>query len=259
MSSYSLRSLQFRFSFVHVLIVLGVVLGSMVASYLMGFTSGQSVGLENALAITANQVAKLPIVSPVLDEDVSNQRIDPLAKLESSKTEPAKVAKETEKVQNELKLKQERLEDLSQIPIIKNNEVIPLEPTEEMKKAEALALSKLEADKLEKENLSDSLKTNELMPKDVSRDEKTANEYWYVQLVTTSSKEDVALLRKRLRESGFESYSIKDKSDKGVEVYKVLAGPEKNKELAQRLLSQIKREKYIKVEPFIKKIAKPSN
>jgi cell division septation protein DedD len=76
---------------------------------------------------------------------------------------------------------------------------------------------------------------------------------WYAQVAAPSRVEDARDLGKKLRSSGF-AVQIEQAKVRGQEYFRVLVGPESNRTYAERLVTQLKRERYIQGDPFIKKV-----
>lgn len=74
---------------------------------------------------------------------------------------------------------------------------------------------------------------------------------WYAQVAAPKELTDADGMANNLKGSGF-SVAIEVAKVRGQEYYRVLVGPENSRVLANRLLSQVKREPYLKGEPFIK-------
>lgn len=76
---------------------------------------------------------------------------------------------------------------------------------------------------------------------------------WYVQVATSKSSEGAKKLVSSLKSSGFpsriETIRLGDK-----EFYRVLVGPEQKKDYANRLVTQLGRERYLSGKPFIRNI-----
>lgn len=74
---------------------------------------------------------------------------------------------------------------------------------------------------------------------------------WFAQIAAPKKIEDANQLARSLRDSGF-PVMIESAQVRGEEYFRVLVGPEASKEQADILLKQIKREPYIKSDPFIR-------
>lgn len=76
---------------------------------------------------------------------------------------------------------------------------------------------------------------------------------WYAQVAAPKAIKDAEELSDKLRKSGFE-VSVERTQVKGEDYYRVLVGPEETKQLGDRLVSQLRREPYIKSEPFMRSV-----
>ncbi|RIL04737.1 MAG: hypothetical protein DCC75_12335 [Proteobacteria bacterium] len=88
----------------------------------------------------------------------------------------------------------------------------------------------------------------------VSGDQKAVTKIsrgWYAQVAAPKSLSEAQKLTNSLRGSGFEVV-IENASVRGVQYYRVLVGPETTKDRGDRLISQVKREPYIKGDPFLR-------
>ncbi|MDC0357932.1 SPOR domain-containing protein [Oligoflexia bacterium] len=76
---------------------------------------------------------------------------------------------------------------------------------------------------------------------------------WFAQVAAPKNMGDANSVAKRLKSSGFK-VSIEHAQVRGQKYYRVLVGPENTRQHAERLLGQLKRETYLKGDPFIKMI-----
>ncbi|MCO6430389.1 MAG: SPOR domain-containing protein [Deltaproteobacteria bacterium] len=74
---------------------------------------------------------------------------------------------------------------------------------------------------------------------------------WFAQVAAPKKIEDANQLASSLRSSGF-AVTIEAAQVRGENYFRVLVGPEGTKSQAEILLKQLKREKYIKGEPFMR-------
>lgn len=74
---------------------------------------------------------------------------------------------------------------------------------------------------------------------------------WYAQVAAPSREGDALSLAGRLKASGF-GVKIELARVRGQDYFRVLVGPEDARHHAERLIVQLKRESYLKGEPFIK-------
>ncbi len=76
---------------------------------------------------------------------------------------------------------------------------------------------------------------------------------WFAQIVAPNKRSEAESVAQKLRSSGF-AVSIENAQVRGQQYYRVLVGPEDNRKQAELLISQLKREPYIKTEPFLRRI-----
>lgn len=76
---------------------------------------------------------------------------------------------------------------------------------------------------------------------------------WYAQVAAPKSKTEADALASKLRSNGFR-VAIETAQVKGDQYYRILVGPEDNKDQATSLVGQLKRESYLAGEPFIRPI-----
>jgi len=76
---------------------------------------------------------------------------------------------------------------------------------------------------------------------------------WYAQVAAPPTEEAANQLVKKLRASGFE-VALEKAEVRDEHYYRVLVGPEQSRELANRMLQELKRETYIRSEPFIRMV-----
>lgn len=76
---------------------------------------------------------------------------------------------------------------------------------------------------------------------------------WYAQVSAPKQLRDAEFLSRRLQHSGF-PVVVEKANVRGEKYFRVLVGPEDNREQAQRLKSQLLRESYLQGDPFIKRV-----
>lgn len=76
---------------------------------------------------------------------------------------------------------------------------------------------------------------------------------WFAQLAAPKEIEDAEDLAKELRSSGF-AVVVEKTVVRGERYYRVLCGPEEKREHAEILIEQLKRESYVKTEPFLRRV-----
>lgn len=74
---------------------------------------------------------------------------------------------------------------------------------------------------------------------------------WFAQVAAPRKMQDATSLAGRLKASGF-PVIIEAARVRGEEYFRVIVGPEQNKQQAERLVSQLKRESYVQGEPFLR-------
>jgi len=76
---------------------------------------------------------------------------------------------------------------------------------------------------------------------------------WYAQVAAPQRREDANRLAGRLRASGF-PVVVETAQVRGQQYFRVLAGPEKGRNQAEQLVGQLKRERYLNADPFIRMV-----
>ena len=89
------------------------------------------------------------------------------------------------------------------------------------------------------------------VPKVDARPQDRIRGGFYAQVATVNSITDARQLLGRLQASGFRSV-IETARVRGVSYYRVLVGPERTRSRAVILVDQLKRESYLRTQPFIK-------
>jgi len=74
---------------------------------------------------------------------------------------------------------------------------------------------------------------------------------WFAQVAAPGDKEDAIGLASMLHQAGF-PVLIENARVRGQNYFRVLVGPEETRQLAERLVSQLKRERYLYDDPFIR-------
>ncbi len=76
---------------------------------------------------------------------------------------------------------------------------------------------------------------------------------WFAQIVAPKSSQEAESMAKKLKAAGFpvviENALVRDEN-----YYRVLVGPEDSRDQAERLIGQLKRESYIKADPFLRMV-----
>lgn len=76
---------------------------------------------------------------------------------------------------------------------------------------------------------------------------------WYAQVAAPQKLEDANRLAAKLRASGF-PVVVEKTQVRGQQYFRVLTGPEKGRNQAEQLVGQLKREKYLGADPFIRMV-----
>lgn len=82
---------------------------------------------------------------------------------------------------------------------------------------------------------------------------KVLRKGWYAQVAAPKKLKDADDTAKRLKSSGF-SVAIETAQVRGEEYYRVVVGPEESRAQADRLAEQLKRESYLKGDPFVRAV-----
>ena len=269
---FSLKAWEFIF-------LSSCVLLALFCSYFFGYRAGHAVGYEDSTRASLDKTARYEVFEDAA-KDLDNKSLDQIyASLNSSalaesdkedldETDLAAIntirVQDDQKVfeQGELKsepmLKEETIELISDseeeedrggaktISLVEETAVIVEEPVQEVKeiieeKPEPKEIAKVE--------------------EPVKEVEKEASMYtplnvpagWYVQVATSKSSVGAQKLVASLKSSGFpariESIQLGSK-----EFFRVLVGPEQKKDYANRLVTQLGRERYLSGKPFIRNI-----
>ena len=76
---------------------------------------------------------------------------------------------------------------------------------------------------------------------------------WYVQVASAAKMNDASSLVNKLKESGFPAV-VEEASIRGSSYFRVLVGPDEEKRYSETMVQQLKRESYIKGDPFIRRV-----
>ena len=76
---------------------------------------------------------------------------------------------------------------------------------------------------------------------------------WFAQIIAPRSQQEADSITSKLRSSGF-SVVIENATVRGENYYRVLVGPEETRQQAERLISQLRREPYVKSDPFLRMV-----
>lgn len=180
----------------------------------------------------AESVPQVEVLEPLLDKAKTEKDIT-LAKIDRSEEVAKELLKGAEKTQQANK-----------------NLKLEVKP-QAIQKEEKLALlnnkSKLEA----KEAKSTDSKTAALNKSQQISTVPKLSKGWFAQVAAPRKRTDADAIVSKLRSSGFR-VSIENANVRGEEYFRVMVGPEDNRQMAERLVDQLKREKYLKSDPFVR-------
>lgn len=80
---------------------------------------------------------------------------------------------------------------------------------------------------------------------------KVLSKGWFAQVAAPRKLKDADDVARKLKSSGF-VVAIETAKVRGEEYFRVVVGPEETREQADRLVSQLKRENYLKGDPFVR-------
>ena len=295
---------EIKLSIFWVVAIVGVVMASMIVSYLSGFYFGQKSGYDNAMNEALVGVPKYPIVRNLykkqLDpEQVSNvyaklgtvskhaegadssqkeREVPVLKSIDDAAGAPmigdlaAALIEESDKKEGDKKelLGQAEVDQLektlSQQDLSRQDEkeetlgklLRPLEEKEaekykegEEEKKQEEGEKQVEGEKQELEKITPKLSNVEKKPEPPQEQVEKVSRGWYAQVGSFRNLGDAKEVLYKLRSTGFPAV-IESASVAGDQFYRVLAGPEKDRNLADRLASQVYAEDFIAQHPFVK-------
>ncbi len=76
---------------------------------------------------------------------------------------------------------------------------------------------------------------------------------WYAQVAAPKTQEDAVALAKQLKGAGF-AVCIEKAAVRGEQYFRLVVGPEDNRQQAERLIGQLKRESAVKGDPFLRAV-----
>jgi cell division protein FtsN len=251
-----------RASFFVVSCLVGVII---VSAYYLGFVSGKAIGVEAALSGTAATLPKLPIAPPLeLPAEEVKSVSEASRSLDSVKPPSPQPNAPLKKDEDGLQ------------PIPKLN----LELPEAAQSAEKVVARKGEArvkekgepastqpiDPLEKV-LDDRATSLKLTPTAIAEvregegDAKPGSKFlkegtvprgWYVQAAAVTTEGEANSAAEKLVSSGF-PVVIEDVKIGKKQYYRILVGPESEREPALRMVEQVKGEQLLKGDPFLRR------
>jgi hypothetical protein len=230
------------------LLVLGVALTFVIfVAYYLGLFAGRSVGIKVALEGTAHNVVKLPVAGGLNDGDLPS----------GSGGDGVYASLKYEKPSKRLDESHGPLtpQPLSEAGIATNK------PAEDSKTIAEESLgqsrddsktnvftSKLSHEKTNKKKVEFSVEQTLSIRKSST---KTLQEGWYCQVLASQTQSDSQSIAQKLRASGF-PVVLEEAIVNGKSYFRVLVGPESTREMATRLVDQLKREPSVTSKPFIR-------
>jgi cell division septation protein DedD len=321
MNRKNLQSWHATLGPVQIVVLLGVIMGSMACAFYLGYFSGRGAGFDEALAANLSNAVKLPVPETAgapLDEQALS---DVYAKLSDShtgsvhtgalkaeaKAEAEKSSEKTEALGSEAafnaasvskEVEEQGLAGANEVSE-ETNSVAKEEKTAKIAAGEkepiaAAALPQPEmlpedeapprvAKLISKESFSaaneielpeapsteesDRPKSKESKPPAGKTAEKSSVSEaqrrlapssniprgWFAQIAAPRKFKDAERLGEQLKKNGFQ-VMVENTQVRGEQYYRVLVGPEEGRKQAERLVSQLRRESYIRGEPFIRYI-----
>lgn len=187
-----------------------------------------------------NQVladSKKDTTQPQIDNSMTNARAE-LSKTEAAKVDPSKIV--VAKVEN-IKAK----EDLSQTKV--ESHLLDESPKAGINNSlNSNINTQLEVGKPPANSLASVASSNVV---ESSRLPKG----WFAQVAAPKKREDADAISRQLKSSGF-SVVVEGAQVRGESYFRILVGPEANREQADRLIQQLKRESYLKTDPFVRMV-----
>ena len=285
MNKKNLRSWELRLGLLQVVILLGVVTGSMACVFYLGFFSGHRVGFDSAMETSLASAPRIPVegvtsATPDVTEEQStrifaklqeDQGKEDVVEADQKLPELAAIAEQPAVTAETPQATAEPVADTTasavldsgaKIEVIHDTAKVAETSTtlqDALKEAHAdkpVITVKPEAKQVVKEvPVVKPTPLEKVAPTPAPKPEIAFNKVvkpgWYAQVAAPKKKLDAENLFSRLRGSGF-AVAIEVASVRGDEYFRVLVGPESNREQAERLLGQLKRESYLSGEPFIR-------
>lgn len=286
---------QLRLGLTQVAILIGVVCGSLVCAFAVGYISGQKVGFENALNSSVASLPRYPIEGTSAVEPAQEQVKEVYADL---KEEPAEQVPDQPEKEAELP-KLAAVKEVTNSPLVDDLVVDlldeqPAQPTEQLGDTKPIEEDMI--DQLTEDLLADGQKPEEpvagaevdlaagkanAVVTDTEQSTTAVKEAevpsaspqpspsarpvesgflkaklqpgWYVQIAAPESLTEANKLAGNLRESGF-PVSVEKAMVRNQNYYRVLVGPEDNSAQGERLLQQVRREKAVMGQPFLRMV-----
>ena len=243
----NVRKFELRLGSIQLVLLTSLFFLCIASAYYFGFSSGRTTGHEKALAASLAASPKTPL-SPAEEPTSSLSSDDLYARLNEA---PAAPPEEDRKIIETLELEEEQtntssvtLGDLVSDPLSKDDlRPLAMEPTPKpTEKPTAIPTI------IPEPTAPPATPTIKATQKP---SEASLPSGWFVQVAAPESRVDANGLIEKLRSNGFKA-SIEVALIRDQQYYRVLVGPESNKELAERLLKQVAREPYLQGTPFLK-------
>ncbi len=277
--SLSLNSFQ-------TIILVGLITGCMLCSFVFGFMSGKKVGFDTALEATLSSAGKLPINEPVdfgdlgdeaessmyasLKQDDDQVIVSELSGESISLVEQVKVNIDTSAEEDALNL-EKKIDDIISVEKEDVPEVSSVRASLSIenldKKIADTNIDALNEEIVIKEEkiiqkVDEPIETEVSKvvvdaPLIVEKEESLPNikieSGWYAQVATPTKLSEANLLVSKLKRNGFRS-NVQVANIASRKYYRVLVGSEQTKEQGKILVDQLAREPYISGKPFLKLI-----
>jgi cell division septation protein DedD len=245
-------------------------------AYYLGLFAGRSLGIKTALAGTARSVVKIPVPRGLLEEEVANSSLKDEGLYASLKKEvipkrleepsgPLEPMPLTERSRISPVTEEEELEEQRRIAVASSKvelETVPSLETDsrkreanQVRKSNESQTSSREVDSLVSPVQASAPQDEEFAVKQTlsisKKPTRALQNGWYSQVLASPDRQESDSLAERLRKSGF-PVVLEEATVKGKQYYRVLVGPEGNKEMAERLVQQLEREPAVVSKPFIR-------
>lgn len=311
MNRKSLKAWEVRLELPQCIVLVGAVTGAMACAFYLGFFSGRQLGLESALQTSQVNLARLPIVPALTDEQIADEvASDVYAKLNADKVLPPAAGAESGKAPDVPDLSTIRKttiddglglvpagtegagvvepgppaesvsavkgregekgkgeappapETLDSILAEREKALEAAKPAEKAPAPEAVAEKKAEEPKRSEEGKkaeapkAEEPKKAEAPAAALKVDEKKTTSLprgWFAQVAAPRKHSDATGIAQKLRGSGF-PVVVEEANVKGEQYYRILVGPEASKQTADRLVSQLRRERYLEGAPFLRQV-----
>lgn len=270
---------------------MGAITGGMACSYYLGFFSGREIGVQLALANSAVNVARLPVIPPLPGEEGEEDTSEVYAKLNAEKAleiapshggggedvpelTTIQTTSEGQPIISspspEQEIKQEEPSSFNPELVAKAAGADPMalqpsaevkpEAKEEEKPKEAKKEDKKKDEKKEVKVEPKSEPKPQVAKKEVEpalrveqKDTTALPKGWFAQVAARQKEVEAKQIAEKLRSSGF-PVVVETADVNGERYFRILVGPEESKPTADRLVAQLKRESYIQGTPFVRAV-----